>query len=375
MSTDGSSTEWGPGMIDRGERQDFFSASKDVGSADTSEQVAASSAEGDATLDCDPTIDLGDGPAEHPEELDYSSIPDPAAGRDLEVVLNYDALPDPASDPRDEPPDWDGSTVDRQQAGSGLPTTAPESGPVPPDLANEDLDAVACGTADQRVVAGAIAALDRRQAAGEVMGGDPINRASLWHEQGLNEPGYQADCALAATSGVLRDCGVDATEDDVVRLATANNLCDTSNAEAALNGGVRDGAAISELMDRYGVDSRVVNPKDPAELARWVEQGHGVVAEVNAGELWDGRHEVSQDAFGQNSLGESLVNHAVHVTGTTYNSEGDLTGFIINDSGQGDGAANSVPLERWDRCWTNTDNNHETVVTTLPTTAERNSRS
>jgi hypothetical protein len=97
-----------------------------------------------------------------------------------------------------------------------------------------------------------------------------------------------------------------------------------------------------------------------------------VIAEVNAGELWDGRGDVPVDAYATNSQGQPLVNHAVQVTGTVRDSTGALAAFVINDTGRPDGAANVIPMAVWDRCWTEASGDHETVVTVLTTQRERN---
>ena len=97
-----------------------------------------------------------------------------------------------------------------------------------------------------------------------------------------------------------------------------------------------------------------------------------MIAEVNAGELWDGRWE--SDAYEYNDQDQAKVNHVVQVTGTMRDSNGELTGFVVNDTGAPDGAGTVVPIETWNNCWTNTDRDHETVVTALPTSAERMGR-
>lgn len=256
----------------------------------------------------------------------------------------------PVADTR-PPEDPAGRQVELQE-----PVGAPE------DAGREDRE--------HAVVTQAQADLRAREAAGERLGGEPVGRAELWGQQGNNTLGYENDCALAATSEVLRDCDVPRSEDDVVREAAAKRLCQTWNADPAENGGVRDAEPIRQLLVDNGVDARVVHPDTPEELARWVDQGHGVITEVNAGELWDGRWDAPH-AYAYDALGRAEVNHAVHVTGTTTDESGRLTGFVINDTGVPDGAGTVVRRDVWERCWTDTDRQHETVVTTLPTRAER----
>ncbi|MGQ0631628.1 MAG: hypothetical protein ACT4P1_11330 [Sporichthyaceae bacterium] len=224
---------------------------------------------------------------------------------------------------------------------------------------------------EQMVVADAKADLVARQDAGEVLGGDPVNRAELWHLQGQNDRAFQSDCALASTSEVLRDCGVDASESDVVDQAVERQLCVTDN-DPARNGGVSDGRAVSELLNANGVESSVEYPPDSEALAARVEEGRGVITEVNSGELWG-----TSDSYRFSFLGDdrAKVDHAVQVTGTVRDRDsGELTGFVVNDTGNPEGAANVIPLDTWDRCWTNTNRDHESVVTARSTDEERGTR-
>jgi hypothetical protein len=226
---------------------------------------------------------------------------------------------------------------------------------------------------EQAVIDDAKAALVERQARGEVLGGDPVDRTDLWHQQGQNDRGFAQDCALVSVMETARDCAVDVSENDVVDRAVATGRCDTSHPyeERDRNGGSW-GEAVHQLLSDYGIANEVVNPTDVEELARYVENGQGVIAEVNADELWDDSPFGSPGYYGEDGLAE--VNHAVQVTGTVRDASGELTGFVVNDTGTEDGAGTVVPLETWDACWTNTDNDHETIVTTNPTALERAQR-
>lgn len=251
------------------------------------------------------------------------------------------------------------------EATDGAP--APDVTDVVPVRGDEGRDA-----GELAVIDGARASLLDREKTGEVLGGDPIGRADQWHPQGQNDRGYQNDCALAATSSVLRDCGVDVSESDVVEMAVDLRLCDTQQSKPADNGGVADGKAVSELMKAKDVASHIEHPRDVEELARSVEDGHGVIALVEANELWGAAAEDSPTYYDE--AGRAQVDHAVQVTGTTRDSSGELTGIVVNDTGNPNGAAQVVPLERWDACWGYTTSDHETVVTDRPTAAERSRR-
>ncbi len=253
---------------------------------------------------------------------------------------------------------------------------------ISPDWADGELPSIAVQTdrpmelhtpEEQRAVDAAKAELAAREREGEVLGGDPVARAEQWHEQGHNDRGYRQDCALAATAAVLRDCGVDASESDVVDQASSEGLCDTTQLNAAENGGVKDGRDIRELLTRNGVESAIENPQNAEELAVYVEEGQGVVTEIDADELWDAPPTPDSPGY-YDADGRSHVNHAVQVTGTVRGISGELAGIVINDTGHPEGAGRVVPLEKWDACWSNTNNDHETVVTTRPTSVERASQ-
>lgn len=216
--------------------------------------------------------------------------------------------------------------------------------------------------------------LEARIGAGEVMGGAPVDRCELWHEQGHNERGYQNDCALASTAEVLQDCGVPASENDIVERAVSDGRCDTRSADPRENGGVYDLESVQALLADYGVDASVEHPPGPDLLAEYVDSGRGVVTGVSSAELWDGRHPVDPRAFAYDSLGRAATDHAVMVTGTLRDANGNLQGFVINDTGVPDGAGTPVAIDTWDRCWTNTSLDRETVVTTRPTQWERSRR-
>ena len=232
---------------------------------------------------------------------------------------------------------------------------------------------------EQRVVDDAKADLERREQVGEVIGGDPVNRADQWHQQGHNERGYENDCGVAAVAALARDCGVDVTESDAVDRAAAAGLCDTSHKDEVrpdgtvdandLNGGTT-GQDRHELLQSYGIDNTIEYPQSPEELAEYVEDGRGVITALDANEMWDVSPFESPTYY--DADGQSGTNHAVQVTGTVRDqSSGELTGFVINDTGSPDGAGKVIPIDKWDACWTNTWKDHETVVTAQPARTER----
>jgi hypothetical protein len=198
-------------------------------------------------------------------------------------------------------------------------------------------------TREQQVIDDAKAGLAERENAGDVLGGDPVGRAELWHEQGRNDLGYKSDCALACSAQVLQDSGVRVSENDVVNYAARNHLCETRESELADNGGARLDA-VQRILSDHGVASHLQGLQQLEQLARSVEDGHGVIQAVNSDMLWDG--ELNPDSAMTLDF-EPLPDHAVVVTGTVRDPQGRLDGFVINDTGDPGGPGVQVDLERW----------------------------
>jgi len=221
---------------------------------------------------------------------------------------------------------------------------------------------------EQQVIDDAKAGLVARQANGDRLGGDPVGRADLWHVQGegRNERGYESDCALACSAEILQDSGVPASENDVVDYAASNQLCVTGYSDAADNGGSRLDQ-VEKVLSDHGVASHVEGPREPEQLARLVEDGHGVIQAVNSDILWDG--EVNPDST-VSVDGRPAPDHAVVVTGTVRDAQGRLDGFVINDTGNPTGAGVQVDLDRWQE----STGSGGCVVTGHPTDLERGAR-
>lgn len=380
---------WGPAMIDRPDRSggtvDGFPTSgsqrgRDDGNSyldyDSNTDSVPSGAT-DSTVNADLDYDApGDQQASRVAEA--RAAVDDAVSRGERIILARDAVAaaDPASSAdqavayQDNIDSWLSPRPSEQVEETDL--VDPVRGP-------GAIREVAEGPPDARelkVITDAQADLSARRESGSVLGGDPIGRAELWHEQGRNNFGYRSDCALAASSEILQDCGVPISENDTVAQAVDERRCETGDSDPAYNGSVYGLDAVRDTLADYGVESEIRYPQNNAELAHLVEEGHGVATLLNCGELWDGRYpDVSVDAYSYDSQGRAETNHAVQVTGTVRDRSGELTGFVINDTGVPDGAGQVIPTATWDRCWGNTNRDHETVATTCPTLAERAKRS
>jgi hypothetical protein len=144
------------------------------------------------------------------------------------------------------------------------------------------------------------------------------------HHQGAN-PDFQGTCGLVSCEDILKQFGqTDVTEEEIVEFAVENDLCDVSRDKYKSGGtSVFNQRDILQLHD---IPAHVEVMNNFEGLASYVEQGRGVIIEVNAGVLWD---EPSAYDFGN-------ANHAICVTGYARNAEtGNIEGFYINDSGRG----------------------------------------
>lgn len=194
----------------------------------------------------------------------------------------------------------------------------PAENPTPADLStsvDKPTSTESPGSAEIRVPG-------QLQDAGVVkVNGSPEKLKELNHLQGQNDLGYQGTCGLVATEQVMKANGLDVNENDVVFDAAQNGLCDTDSTPEN-NGGTSPGR-ISKILEGAGIPNHVESEKTMADLNQRVKDGKGVIAAVNAGELWED----------PTYYGNGEANHAVLVTGSAENEQGGLLGFFINDSG------------------------------------------
>lgn len=103
-----------------------------------------------------------------------------------------------------------------------------------------------------------------------------------------------------------------------------------------------------EILARYGIESSytfdIYGAGSLNEIARYVEQGHGVNISVNAGYAWNSPMNIS----------DGSINHSILVTGTAYDPDtGELKGLYVCDSGltQQDSKAYFLSVERLQDCY------------------------
>jgi hypothetical protein len=157
-----------------------------------------------------------------------------------------------------------------------------------------------------------------------VVVGDPEGLRELNHRQGDNPLGFRGTCGLVSCQDVLCQFGVVVTEADVVAYAAEHGLCAISDVPA-VSGGTSE-ASQAQLLAEMGVPAHVESGQGLSDLAAWVQEGRGIIIEVNAGELWND----------PNAWDNGEPNHAVVVTGLALDPlTGQVSGFYLNDSGRG----------------------------------------
>jgi hypothetical protein len=155
--------------------------------------------------------------------------------------------------------------------------------------------------------------------------GDVRRYAAFNHLQGDNADGDRGDCGVVCCADVLNQFAVRLREEDVVRHATSCRELHVVAGRPDQSGWTLP-AEQAEILGDYGVPASAEHDQSIERLALAVQQGHGVIAMVNAGALWSDPR----------VLGHGQANHAITVTGIARDPlDGALQGFYINDSGNG----------------------------------------
>ena len=170
--------------------------------------------------------------------------------------------------------------------------------------------------------------------------GQPEDFKELNHKQGDNDLGFKETCGLVSCEDVIRQFGSDVSETDVVDYAARNGLCQVTDDPESSGRTTVDGQA--RILEDFGVPAHAELGQTNEELDASIEEGRGVIAEVDAGTLW-GDSQYS-DIFGS-------PNHAIDVTGVARSPEtGEVLGFYINDSGM-PSSGRFVDVNTWNQAW------------------------
>ncbi len=139
--------------------------------------------------------------------------------------------------------------------------------------------------------------------------------------QGNNSFGIKNNCGVACVAQILILSGKRVTENDVVRVAVSEGLCNITETSMGTNGATSS-IHRAALLSKFNIKSRVelATIKD---IARYIEHGHGVIVSVDAGILW-------------NRVTEVGIGHAIVPYGTIHRaSDGALMGVVVCDTGSG----------------------------------------
>ena len=133
----------------------------------------------------------------------------------------------------------------------------------------------------------------------------------------------------------------------IVRVATGNNLSEADMAASAQASGGYDpnlgtpANRIPDILDANGVPASNI-PNTPESIQGALDQGQGVVSAHNAEDLWPGDPNFVDDPNNPISGG-----HAVHTIDTVRDVDGNVTGYVINDTGTGT-AGRVVPADQYE---------------------------
>lgn len=148
------------------------------------------------------------------------------------------------------------------------------------------------------------------------------------------------NCSVAVQHCILKAFGIDVSEAELTELAIENGWL-TEEGGDLLN--------LGKVLEYYGIDTHTRVNLSLDNLIEELEQGHSVIAVVDAGELWargflGEAWEWIEDIFG------GAPDHAVWITGIDM-SDPDNPQVIINDTGHPDGAGQRYPLSEFADAW------------------------
>ncbi len=180
--------------------------------------------------------------------------------------------------------------------------------------------------------------------------GDPAYQNAFYEHQD-----YNFDCAVVSQMSIINQFRHELGQDLISE--------DTALYTAAQNGWVTEGGTapddVGKLMEAYGIPNHHVEHATVEQLARELQAGHRVVANVHAEELWAEGHPMQEfwnwfkKVFGLDTPQFEPADHAVVITG--INAEANPPTVIINDSGDPNGQSREYPLEDFKDAWQNSD--------------------
>jgi len=160
-----------------------------------------------------------------------------------------------------------------------------------------------------------------------LLGGDAAERVDDWLPQGRNDLDVKTTCAVACVAELGRRMGADRTEDQLL-----HQVAESGKWRPEHGGGIGIDTQ-RDLLESVGLHGDVHTGQDVDDLARAVEEGHGVIAHVNSRLVYDhSRNRPGTDDTVELGPEQSAVNHSVTVTGTIRTPDThELVGFHVNN--------------------------------------------
>lgn len=171
--------------------------------------------------------------------------------------------------------------------------------------------------------------------------GDPQDQTDYWELQNQDD-----NCAVAAELSIMHQFGVDITQDDANYISAEHGWYHP--------GGGTSPDDIGNMMDLYNIPNHTVHDAQISDLARELQQGHGVIVGVNSADLWEQGPLEALGNFIRDSLGIAPVDHAVTVIGIDTTDPAHPM-VVLNDSGHPDGQGAMYPLDQFMDAWENSD--------------------
>lgn len=164
---------------------------------------------------------------------------------------------------------------------------------------------------------------------------------------------YDDTCAIRSQELILRDFGVQVSEDSLRNEATAYGWYSPGEGTPA--------GYIGGLLENHGVPVHQFENANIFTLSNELAQGHKVIIGVDSGELWDkGALEGIEDFFGVQG-----ADHALIVSGIDTTDPENIK-VVITDPGSGD-IAKAYPMDQFLDAWK--DSNCFMVATDNPAPA------
>jgi len=164
---------------------------------------------------------------------------------------------------------------------------------------------------------------------------------------------FEDTCAVRSQELILRDFGVQVSEDSLRNEAIGHGWYTPGGGTSAAN--------IGNLLELHGVDVNRYENANIITLTSELAKGHKVIIGVDSGELWN--HGLLEGL--EDKLGFQQPDHALIVSGIDT-SDPDQVKVVLTDPGSGD-IAKEYPMEQFVDAWK--DSNCLMVTTAQPAPA------